>query len=410
MKDAYQMLFVNKEEIDKLDSENSKKADKMIRERLGQTRIFIYGDPSGNITNSGKSVPKIRQMRTFEELKSLISLDIEKIIAYDRIRTKSKREEYNKKLEREKRSPIRFLRLDEIQLQVNNYINSSLKKRNGKSINAYGIIDVLEPENEESWSLEKSEELDKKISNRYNILKEGYEQDIRAKIIKNFYTDEFDKKSLIDSSLMQLRLKWAYDKLKDRDSRREYNMDRKYSLNGRQLSRMRFYSNKVYNEVNVQDARRYIIDCDKGEFYLSPVTSNIDEMTALKQGKTIIYNTKKIVYKQDLGPRCELEEYAVKRMDKGQITTNHIITDNLNIASMSKSRTSKTVEDKEYANFVLGKMFSDYSINGCIKHRFGFIGIPNKAKDGRYEQYFEEEVLQFAKQLKEKSIVWGEQV
>lgn len=404
MKNAYEMLFVDREEINRLDRESPEKADKLIRERLEQTRIFIYGNPKGSITNSYRRIPKIRQMHTFKKLQELMSLDIGLIIAYDKIRTKSKRKEYSEKLRREESCPIDTLRIDEIQLQVSHYINSSLNERNERSINAYNLVDVLEPENEETWSEDKSKELDKKIFNRYNILKERYEQEIRARI----HRDEFDKESLIKDSLMQLKLKWAYDKIKSRESRRQYRMYKEYSLSKKQLDRMKFYADKQYSEKDFQNGKKYIIDCDNDQFYLRPVTSKEDEDTALEQGKTVIHKTKRIAYKQDLGVVSEIEEYGIEKMEKGQIKTNYITTDSLNISVMTKSVINGKVVDGEYANFVLGKMFSDYSIDACIQYRFGFIGRPNKSKDGAYNQYFEEEVMQFAKQLREKYRVWGE--
>ena len=413
MKDAYEMLFVNREQIKILDSDNPEKADRLIRERLGQTRLYVYGDPNGEVKNSGRISPKIREMDTFEKLKKIISLDIEKIIAYDKIRTKSKREEYNKKLEKQNNVPAAFLKINDIQLKVGSYINSMTSQdlttsRKGTKVNASGLLDVLEPEDEEYWSSEKSEKLDKKISNRYNTFKERYEQTIRGGIIKNFYSGEFDEESLIESSLVQLKLKWAYDKIKDRDSRRQYHMDREFSLSKEQLKRMGFYSKKGFINEDVENPTKYVIDWDEEEFYLRPIESYLEEREALEEGKTVIYNTSSIKYKQDMGVSCKLEEYAVKRMNEGNITVNHIIADNLSIASMTKSRTTGVVDDRQYANFVLGRMLSNYSIDGCIQYRFGFIGTPNKSKDGMYEQYFSEEELQFARQLKERSIVVGD--
>lgn len=408
MRDAYQILKLNKEQIKSLDAENPEKTDKVIRDMFGKQRLLTYGDPDGIIRDSGNGQSQLRMEDSIERFSRMIAADIEAILAYDCVRNKSQRDKYSKELTR----GLDFLRIDRIKGQTERYIDSVLLQNarvNSKSakVTAYSLVDVIRPVNEEEYSKQESQILDKKIQDRCRANLESYARAIRGSIIKGINTGYFDKETAIQESLMQLKFKWAFEKIKDKESRREYNIDFDYSLSNETLKKMNYYNPENFSYEDIDNPKKYIIDYDSKGYYLRESSGRNEEILALRQGKKVIWNSREIGYKF-MGAGLGLSEYTVERVKDGKINTAKVLSDDLRIIEMTKVRNTRDVLDQEYSDFVLGKIFSDASINGCRKYRFGYVGNAVINQRGEYIQDFRPQTLRAAKEFSSRINERGE--
>lgn len=408
-KNPYTILLVNKDKLELLENKNPREAQRYLRDALRVRRRWLYGNMKEAMKDleNNQSEVRINEIESFESLKGIIKEDIERIIAYDTISTKEKREKYDSRKKINPNIKIEFLKVDPIELEVERILKEVSPEENyvdinGRRVDAYRMINVLKKETESACSLEESMALDKQILERYNILKRYAEQVVESSIINGGNFGEVNRSDEIEKSLRLLKLKWAFDKIKDRESRIKYNSDREYALKKEQERRLEKKSRRKLEYKEVTDSTKYAIKWDSEEFYLKPLSNREEEVEALKQGRKVISLSGKIGVQESYGLSSVIEEYTVESLDEKGINVAKVLTDDFSIIKMAKRREEDVVIDRGYSNYTLGRVLSDESIEGCVKHRFGYIGRTVREKNGEYVQYFDEDVMHVAKEFKEQ--------
>lgn len=416
MKNAYTRLHINMLKLEELRRESSDKADKLIAEQFGKLRIMIYGDKNGEVkySNKIKSSYEMNSIDSIKKVEEAVRADLELIISYDKICSEEKRRQYDLKIKREKerneRIPkeLAFLKIDSIDQEIARYVNSVLTKTSKvETRDEYSLLSTIEPENEELKSEHEIKLFDKRIAFKYMNFMQRAQEDVTGSLRRGLNTGKFEsKENEIKRTLEILKVRWAYEKIKDRDSRKKYNVDRKYELNQKDLKKLEFYAGKKFGVRKKADLTKYIIDREGNNLFLKPVREQSEEIDALKQRKKVIYLSREIGYTfGGAYAKTYMEEYTIERVINGELKVSKVLTDGLSIISMAS--TDRIAPDREYSNFTLGTLFSDESIDGCTKHRFGYIGMPAKNQKGEYKQYFENETLQASMEFQKKELAKG---